>query len=126
VSSFSVLSKKEPRPYIPTSSAPKCFPRPFSFGATADHKFLLFVEFNLDPRSGALPGLIRRTGPLTYQAFQPESASPFQKLWNVFGKRDRMTNYARRLFQQFFQFCLSLFDQWTLKVLPLSRSKSNA
>jgi hypothetical protein len=88
----------------------KILSRPLRLGVATNDEFLLLMEFNLDPSSGAPSGLIPGTGALTNQTFEPKFASPFQKLWNVFCEGDRISDYTRRLFQQFFQFCLSIIQ----------------
>jgi len=37
------------------------FPRPFGFGISANHEFLLLVELDLDPCPGAFPGFVTGT-----------------------------------------------------------------
>ena len=52
------------------------FPGPFRFGIASDHEFLLFMELNFDPRSGAFPGFVPGIGALADQAFESQSADP--------------------------------------------------
>ena len=88
----------------------KILSRAFRLGVSADNKFLLLMELDFDPCSGALSGLIPGTAAFTNQTFKPEFVSPVQKLWNVFREGDRIPNYTGRFFQQFFQLCFSFFD----------------
>ncbi len=86
----------------------KILSRPLRLGVPADNKFLLLME--LDPCSASFPGLISGATACTNQTLKSEFASTVQKLWNIFCKRDRIPDHARRLFQQFFQLRLSFFD----------------
>jgi hypothetical protein len=63
----------------------------------------------MNPSSGALSGLVPGTSALTDQTLKSQSARPIQELWNIFRKRGRKSENTRRLFQQFFQLCLSFF-----------------
>jgi hypothetical protein len=69
------------------------------------------MKLDFDPSSGALSGLILRTGAFTNQPLKPKFVSPVQKLWNVFCEGDRIPNYTGRLFEQFFQLSLSFFNR---------------
>jgi hypothetical protein len=60
------------------------FPRPFPLGTSADHKFLLLVELDLDPSSRAFPGLVSGIAAFTDQTLKSEYPGFFQKLFNVF------------------------------------------
>jgi hypothetical protein len=66
-------------------------------------------------RSRGSGSMLPGTGALTDQTLKPKFASPFQKLRNIFRKRDRISENTRRLFQQFFQLCLTFFNPSTGK-----------
>ena len=48
----------------------KMLSSPFGFGVSADNEFLLLVEFDFDPCSGALSGLIPGAAAFANQAFE--------------------------------------------------------
>ena len=52
------------------------------------------MQLNLDPSSGALPGLIPGTGALTNQTFGPEFASPVQ--WKSAKTSDSISDINQR------------------------------
>jgi hypothetical protein len=61
---------------------------PFGFAVPADDEFLLLVEFDFDPCSGALSGLILGAAAFANQAF--ESQSPIQ--WHI--EKNRRTHFG--------------------------------
>ena len=85
-------------PFIKThQQRAKMFPASFGVGVSADDEFLLLVEFDFDPRSGALSGLIPGSTPFANQAFKAQFPSSAQEHFNVFCERDRIANHAWRL-----------------------------
>jgi hypothetical protein len=71
------------------------FPSAFRFGVSANDEFLLQVELDFDPCSGAFSGLISGTAAFANQAFKSQFPSFAQKLFDVFCERDSLPRWMR-------------------------------
>src|SRR5271166_3994903 len=72
-------------------------------GATADHKFLLLLKLELNPRSASSSALVNRIFSLGDETFQVEFAGLFEQMRGLSFQQSRIPEDRRNAFKEFFQ-----------------------